>query len=264
MENYEPRNIRLQITLMNLGGHVATILFAVGWIVCAKFLPAPSPLLSAEEITMHYVEHETGVRLGVTLMFLGFSMWIPWGSVLAAWARHVEKKDGAPVLTYVLISSSCIGAVVGVMCAFLWGVAAFRPGQLAPDITMTLNDMAWQMFLLPWGPFSVWCIAHSLVILRDKSSRPVFPRWLAGLGFWTAFIYIPAFAVLFFKDGGFAYDGLLGMYIPLIAFFIWMEGVNYTMVRSLKRELRRQESGLDHDLDTGAIDIPVHYSSRGR
>ena len=237
--NSKQRDIKLQIFCIQTCAHALTMLFALGWVVCARFLPAPSPLESAVEITARYVNNLSGIRIGITLMMLSFACWAPWGAMIAAWTRKTET--GRPVLAYTQVVCLTLSEMVALLCAFFWGMASFRPGEISPEITMTLNDMGWLMFLIPWPPYSAWCIAVGIAILRDRSVNPVFPRWVAGLSFLTAFLFVPAFAPLFFKSGGFAYNGLLGMYLPLLIFFVWVEGVTYAMAKSLKRELRQCE-----------------------
>jgi hypothetical protein len=135
-----------------------------------------------------------------------------------------------------------IGTMITVMAEFFWLIAAFRPGEISPEITMTLNDMGWLMFLLPWPPYSVWCVALALAILRDRSEFPILPRWSAGICFLTAFLFMPAFGTIFFKSGGFAYNGLLGMFLPLVMFLVWLEGITIPMTMGLRRELRRRQA----------------------
>jgi len=50
-----------------------------------------------------------------------------------------------------------------------------------------------------------------------------------------AFVLIPAFAPLIFKEGGFAYNGMLGMYIPLVAFEAWKTAVAVVAIRGYRR-----------------------------
>lgn len=235
--------INLQLWCLRAGGHLSTLLFVVGFGMAMQFIPAPSPLLSAEQVSAMYQDNARGIQIGATLMMLGFTFWIPWGIVIACWMRKVES-GGDPLLTYLWLASTVICEVVGVIIAFFWAVAAFRPGEVAPEITMVINDMAWLVFLIPWGPFSLWCATLSLAILRDRSASPVFPRWVAGLGLWVAFAFIPAMLPLFFKTGGFAYNGLLGMYLPVLVFWIWMEVTTNRMAAALQAQRRECLGGV--------------------
>ncbi|MFE3000818.1 hypothetical protein ACFXG4_38215 [Nocardia sp. NPDC059246] len=233
--------IRLNLWCVRVSGRILFLLFFIGWVVLARFVPAPSPLDSAEDVARRYEENVDGIRLGATFMMVSFCFWAPWGSVVANWTRR--SAGGGRVLADVQIVSLAISEMVGVLCALLWALAAFRPGQINPQITQTLNDAGWLMFLLPWPPFSMWCVAQAVAVFRDKREGDVreFPRWTGYLSLLTAFLFMPAGAALFFKDGGYAYDGLLGMYLPLTIFFVWVEGITLAMTRKLKQDLARCE-----------------------
>lgn len=247
----EKRDIKLELFCINACAHTLTILFVLGWVVCAGFLPAPSPLESAGDITARYLNNTNGIRVGTTLMLISFGIWAAWGAGIASWTRRVET--GTPILTYVQITSLTIAEMIGVLCAFFWACAAFRPGDVSPDVTLTLNDMGWLMFLIAWPPYSVWAAAVGFAVLRDRSKQPMLPNWTAGLSFLTAFLFAPALAPLFFKRGGFAYDGLLGMYLPLVIFFIWVEALTYAMSKALKRELRNCSDESQGALETSHV-----------
>lgn len=205
---------------------------AGGLIFFAALLPAPSPLSSAEVIASRFAENAVGIQIGCTLMLVGFSLWIPWSAVVAAWARRIEK--GAPILSYAMIVSGAVAVLIVVMIAFFWALAAFRPGEVSADITLTLNDAGWLLFLIPWAPFTVWAILFAMLILQDDSEQPLVPRWVAGLSFCFGLVLVLAFAPLIFKSGTFAYDGLIGMIIPLMAFEGWKTTVTQAMLRGLK------------------------------
>ena len=231
--NSKPDNFKLQIIFLHLA-HVLAVLFFIGFVPFAHLLPAPSPHANAAEIAKFYVENASGIRIGATLMLISFGLWMPWGSVVIAWTRKIEGHY--PILTYTQIASVAMSAFVALLCAFFWGVAAFRPGEVSPDVTMTLNDMGWLMFLVMWPPYSVWCLSVGLTVLLDASDTPLLPRWTGYLSLLTAFLFIPAALPLFFKSGQFAYNGLLGMFLPLLIFFIWVEGMTYALIKAIKRE----------------------------
>lgn len=235
-------SLKLQIWSLRVGGHLATLLFAVSFFIAMNFIPASSPLLGAEEIAAIYERNAGGIRIGVSLMILGFTLWLPWAVTIACWIRRVEEGS-PPFLTYLWLITVAVGVTIVIFIAFFWAAAAFRPGEIDPGITQTFHDLGWLLFLIPWPPFSLWAVIHGLVVLRDRSERPMFPRWVAGWDFWAAFIFIPAAMPLFFKTTGFAYNGLLGNYFPVLVYWLWMEIVTYKMIQALQAEIRSQSRG---------------------
>lgn len=245
--------VRLNLWCVRISGRLLFVLFFLGWVVLAHFVPAPSPMQSSAQIAHRYIDHAWGIRAGATFMLVSFCFWATWGSVVANWTRRCP--GGGRVLATVQIVSMTISEMVGVLCAFFWGLAAYRPGEIAPDITRTLNDAGWLMFLIPWPPFSMWCVALAVAVFRDKREGDVreFPRWVGYLSLLTAFLFIPAGASLFFKQGGYAYNGLLGMYLPLAIFFVWVEGVTWSMTGKLKAELASLTGERPVSEQTGAL-----------
>ncbi|WP_433566617.1 hypothetical protein ACQP1O_16285 [Nocardia sp. CA-151230] len=54
---------------------------------------------------------------------------------------------------------------------------------------------------------------------------------------WAATLITPAGLVLFFKDGPFAWNGIVGIYIPLAAFAIWMGAISYEVHKALTQQI---------------------------
>ena len=49
------------------------------------------------------------------------------------------------------------------------------------------------------------------------------------------------------------YNGLLGMYLPLAIFFVWVEGVTWTMTTKLKGELADLTRGAPNRAASGDL-----------
>jgi hypothetical protein len=116
--------------------------------------------------------------------------------------------------------------------------ASFRYDDRAPDVTRALHDLGWILFVTVIWSLWVQLIAIAAAILIDRRSEPVLPRWLGYLNLWVAMLIIPAGLVLFFKHGPFAWNGVVGLYIPLVAFVIWMMSMTITIHQKLSRQIR--------------------------
>jgi hypothetical protein len=99
-------------------------------------------------------------------------------------------------------------------------VGALRPENMAaaPEVAAALRDF--EFLAMGTAAFAVATVlaAFAVLSLRDKA---IWPEWLG----WLAAIAAPAYALrvgtLFTTEGAFAADGLLGLWVPVIAFAAW-------------------------------------------
>ena len=126
--------------------------------------------------------------------------------------------------------------MVAVFCFLIWAVAAFRPDDISAETTRMLNDVGWYLFLFDVSPFMVWMVAVGLAVLMNRSDRRLFPRWAGFFCFWVALGEAPAVLILFFKTGPFAYDGVIGFWLPTVAFFAWVMVMSWLVVKDVNAE----------------------------
>jgi hypothetical protein len=230
-------NTKLQLACAYMGP-VFVFLFFFGLVPLAQFVPPPSPSASATTIGHMYRDDPTRVRLGLLLMTMSTALTIPWGLTIANWTKRAEGRYS--LLTYAQIMCIGISSLVGVLTGLVWSVAAFRPEVTSLATTRMLNDFGWFLYLFTWPPFSMWAIVIGIGVLLDKSETPAFPRWVAYMNFWLAFLLIPAGLMLFFKTGPFAFDGLVTFWVPNVAFFGWIIVMTWLVIKAIKAEERRQ------------------------
>jgi hypothetical protein len=219
---------------------VFVLLFFLGLVPLAGFVPPPSPTASAGTIAAMYRDHPTAIRLGLLLMTTSTALTIPWGLTIATWTKRAEGSYS--ILTYVQIACIGLASLVGVLTGLTWSVAAFRP-EISAETVRMLNDFGWFLYLFTWPPFSVWALAIGVGVLVDKSEEPAFPRWVAYMNFWLAFLLIPAGLMLFFKTGPFAFDGVVTFWVPNVAFFGWIIVMTWLVIKAIRAEERRQVAG---------------------
>jgi hypothetical protein len=247
-------NTRVQLMCAWLGP-VFVVLFFVGLVPLAGFVPPPSPTASSATIASMYRDHTTAIRLGLFLMTCSTALTIPWGLTIATWTKRAEGSFS--ILTYTQIACIGLSSLVGVLTGLVWSVAAFRP-EISPETTRMLNDFGWFLYLFTWPPFSVWALAIGIGVLLDKNEEPAFPRWVAYLNFWLAFLLIPAGLMLFFKTGPFAFDGVVTFWVPNVAFFGWIFVMTWLVIKAIRAEQRRQAVGRAPT----SSDDPANESSR--
>lgn len=216
-------------------GPAATVGAILGMVVISGFIPARSPADSGPQIAHWYAANVTGIRLGMVISMIAFTLFIPFGIAITLQIKRTEIR---PVMTYIQIACVAIAALEGVISTCIWVAAAFRPAGIDPNITRALNDLGWIAFLLDVPPFTVWLGAIGIAILRDRRATPVFPRWLGYLNLWVAFLVCPALLIPFFKTGPFAYNGLIALYVPFGCFFAWMVITTPCLMSAIKSEAR--------------------------
>ena len=218
-------------------GVVLVVADCLGMIALARFLPVPSPHLTSAQVVLVFQGNAAGIRWACVLMMVAGPLWLTWAGVMVMWLRRMDSDY--PSLTVAAIG--CLGFEVVIWEAFplMWAVASFRPGDIDPDITRTLNDIGWFAFVFTWPPFSLLCLLFAVAIFRDRSAHSPVPRWVGYMNLWMALTLSPGILIVFFKSGPFAYNGLLSVYIPLALFFAYMLAMTAVMLKATDAEHSR-------------------------
>ena len=214
-------------------GIVFLVLFTIGWVLLARFLPPPSPALSANEVAAIYQQNTGAIRFGLMLAMIAGGLTAPWVAVIANQMKRIEGDS--PVLTYTMLVAGAAGILVLVLPAMTWTVAAFRPDR-NPELIMLLNDFGWIFFVMTFSPFFVQNLVIGLAIFADKADTPVFPRWLGYFNIWVAILLVPGGLITFFKTGPFAWDGIIAFWLPLVVFFGWFVVMFIALLKTIKQQ----------------------------
>jgi hypothetical protein len=232
-------NRTAQLTLAWSG--IAMLVMILGGLLLARYLfPWTSPGDSAEEVARIYEEHSGRIRAGVVFTLTGFGLIAVWGVCMAAQTR---RKEGVfPALTYAQLTCMSVGAACLMLQSCFWATAAFRAGDISPEITQTLNDAGYITLLATWLPFTAWTWVLGLSVLLDRSDAPVYPRWAGYLSLWAGLLYVPGNTVWFFKSGAFGWTGAICLYVPIVSFGIWVAVFTLLTIRNIN-------GGLVHEQD---------------
>ena len=130
----------------------------------------------------------------------------------------------------ILVATQC---VVFLLTLMFWVVAAFRPDTIDPDLTRMLSDAGWLTFVWTWAPFSFFMGLVAVAIFNDKGVPAIFPRWIAWLCIWTALLMVPVETILLFKEGPFAWNGVISFWTALAIFFGWFVTMTLYMLKAI-------------------------------
>lgn len=214
-------------------GPAFTVLFALGGVIIGRLIPPfLHPSDSAEVFVTKVVDHLLSARIGAFIMMFAVCLMAPWGAGMAARTRRQEGDF--PILSGAQLTCVGAGTAIAMLMAFFWALMCFRPTEYPPSLVQYSADLAYFMPLFSWPIFSFWCWIIALAILLDRSPQPDYPRWLAFFNLWAGFTYIPGGLILYMKTGPIAWDGALGLYLPFVAFFVWILVMSWATIKAIK------------------------------
>ena len=214
------------------GGVGFFVLFFIAlWPMMGMIVP-PDPAWSSERLVEEISSRLTLYKLGAMVGIVASGLLSLW-TVMASY--HVYRaEEGRPPL----LAATCLGAglinVFGFMLPFvLWAGGSYRIGfGQDPDYVRYINDMAWLIFVMLFQPFVILLMCLSFAGLNSTSSVSTFPRWFCYYSLWIALLMCGGAVAILFKDGPFAWNGLIAWWMVVVMFgiyFITALGVFYRL-----------------------------------
>jgi hypothetical protein len=121
-----------------------------------------------------------------------------------------------------------------VIPCMLWSAAAYRP-ERDPELVLLLSDVGWFFFILALSLPVVQMTSIAIAILGAPDEK-VFPRWLGYANGWFALLLMPGALCTYFKDGVFAWDGLLGWWLTIVTFFAFWTVNSVMLFKAIRQE----------------------------
>src|SRR5262249_32730210 len=197
-----------------LCGLAAMVLMFAGLVV-AQWLPPPRPTESAHQIASMYRAHAVTIRVGILLCTLGAGLLGPFMAMISVQLRRIEGRS--PVSAYCQLTLGGLLILELIYPLMILATAAFRPDR-PESAVQTLNDLGWLLLVGVVSTGVVELAVIGVAILGDGGDNRVFPRWGAALNFVTALAFAGGALSIFFTAGPFAWNGLVGYWIPVFAF----------------------------------------------
>ena len=202
----------------------ATVVIALtGWLI-AGVLPLPLGASSTTQEVVAFYANDGRVLPGLVISQLGICLVLPLIALIGYYMLRMEGRY--PLLTLIQIVSGTVTGVLLLLPMMLMTVASFRPDR-SPELTVTLNDIAWLVFITPIAPFIIQNIAIGTAILRDKNR--LLPRWVGYLNFWIAASFLPDPLAYFFHGGPFAWNGVFVFWLALTTYTVFLVGMGLVL-----------------------------------
>jgi uncharacterized membrane protein len=219
---------------MTWAGLAWALLFFVGMVPLAHWIPLPSPHDTAAQVAHMYRSRTDGIRAGLALIFTGTIGYIMFSAAIASQCRRIK---GAPTaLRYAQVGSLGACVILIVLPIIIWWTAAYRPYTRSAASIQLLNDLGWIGLIVGFVPFVAWVWSVALAILSDEDEQPLYPRWAGYLSLLLGTLQIPPVLLVFFKTGPFAWNGLMSWWVPATDFFTFVIVMLVLTLRAIKRE----------------------------
>lgn len=209
----------------------------LGWVgafvFLAGFIPPPDPALAPDAVVDMYATDTDLIRLGLVISTFASMFLLTFSAAIYGQIKRVEGER-AP-LAMVFICSAALLTLEFILPMAIWQAATYRLDGVDPLAVQSMNDMGWIMFMLISGAtFQFGSLG--LAILADRRPNPVYPRWAGYFNFWVATLTTPAGFVVFFKEPPFAWNGLIGFFLPLASFAAWIAVMTFLTLRAVDEE----------------------------
>jgi hypothetical protein len=211
------------------------VFYLIGFAGLAGFVPPPSPMMPAADMAAFYAHNLIGIRAGMLLGLFASGLMFVWPAAVSVQMARIEKGP-LFILSIMQYVSAAVLCTFFILCSVIWCVAAFRT-DVDPTITRMLNDAGWLLFVLGIPEYLTQLITIAVVGLMDKRREPFLPRWACFATLWVAFIGDGGGLACFFKTGPFAWTGIIGFYIPITLFVLW---VVFLLLPFLVMAIKRQ------------------------
>lgn len=221
-------------------GGIAALPLMFAGLLLARVLPPDSATWDAARVVAKYSHHPDLIQLGGVLAMVGFALWGPWTAVMSVWIWRMEWRR-SPTLTFTSIILTAINIMVVELMAISFAVTAFRAGHVAPQITLTLNDVSWFLYYFTWPPYALWLIVIALAILRDRNTPSLWPRWLAWLTLAEAVTTFGNAVQTFSwgRTGPLAWNGWIARWGVASFHGVWTMAMAWTILKAISAESRR-------------------------
>ena len=199
--------------------------FIVSWGILGYNIPPIDPGMALADLQAHYVEHSVRLRAAMGLCLFFGPLYFVFSALLSRFLQKIEGADGP--LAVIEQMGGAVTTVVLLVGGVSWLTAAFRVNERTAEGIRQLHDFGWMFFDTTYMATSLQMAAVGLVLLRDKRSLPLFPRWLAWFSFFCAAVFVPITLMPYFLDGPFAWNGAFNYWVGFNCFFLWMALFSY-------------------------------------
>jgi len=205
------------------------LVFFVLLVIAFAILPSPPDFdAPANDVANYYVDHQDGIR--VSLVFLTAALFFFVWFIAALRAALAAAEGGGRRVSNLVYGTGLVAIAAIGICQGAVAVAALHPELTSPEVTRTLHDFSFVGFAPLTGIFAAFFLANAVAIQR----LGVLPAWLGAFALVVGVIQILGIGAMLTDDGAFAADGVLGGFLPLIAFALWFPAASVALATRVR------------------------------
>lgn len=214
-------------------GPVFLVTFIIFWGFLGGNLPSPAgPALTAQQVAAHYQHSITIKQIGFAGAMVSIALLLPWTALLTIQLAKIEGRY--PVLSLLQLLGGALTVMVVSGSVVFWAATVLRHGQ-DPNTIRLLNDLGWIFVDGQFFCTTLQMYATSAVGLADKSTTPLFPRWVNWLAIFCGSTFFLATVTLTIKTGPFAWNGAITYYFAYSCWLVWYVIATFYMIAEVKR-----------------------------
>lgn len=213
------------------------VTFFIAIVPMAQFIPPPSPTLTGEELIAKFAGNILLVRGGLVLGMISAGLSVPWAVVLAVQIARMEGR--IPIFAIASFAGGILAAFALFLPFILWTGGFYRLERL-PEMIRLINDICWLEFVMLWPPFVLQIASLAFAGLLYKGNKKIFPRWFFYFSLWLSLLVTPGSLALFFTEGAFAWNGIIGFWLPMPLFgfyYLFALPLVYKAIKSHSKEM---------------------------
>jgi hypothetical protein len=244
---------RTQRLAVWIGGPLEVVTLLIGWVVLMRMVPWPPMTDSAHQIARIYITRRNGIMFGTILAGMGGGLMTLWLAVLCLHIRRSEGRWGPLSLAELLFAAAI--PLEFLVPATTQLIAAYEAGRLPAPFIKLMHDLSVTFWFQPDYTFIPELLLMAYAVYTSTGENRVFPRWLGHLSFVAGLAFIAPMFSNFVMKGALAFNGVLGYWIPVAAFAVWVIAVTVALLQAINQE--EAEALADANTLDGATLVPA-------
>lgn len=196
------------------------LLYVLGFGVISGFIPPQSPAMSSADIYAFYAKNRTNIQIGQLIALTSAGGMLIWPAAVSVQMSRIEQGPFY-MLSIMQYVAAAILFVLFIICGIIWSTAAFRT-DIDPGMLRMLNDLGWLIFVMAYPEYVVQIGSIAVVGFMDRREEPFLPRWACYVTAGVAAIGSLGGLSTFAITGAFAWNGLIGFWLPIGSFVVWL------------------------------------------